>query len=67
MSGAEFLKDLKAMDKYGNIPVIVLATTKSEKELEKYREMGVLDYVVKPNTYEEYVRVAAEMKSRVQL
>jgi CheY-like chemotaxis protein len=65
MTGTEFVKDLKGMDKYKHIPVIVLTTTKSEKELEKYREMGALDYLVKPITYNDYVRVAADMKSRV--
>lgn len=43
MTGSELLKDLKAMEKYKHIPVVVLTTTKSEKELERYRELGVLD------------------------
>ena len=67
MTGAEFLKDLKAMDKYKHIPVIVLSTTKSEKELEKYRKMGAMDYLIKPVSYEDYVRVAADVKSKVQI
>jgi CheY-like chemotaxis protein len=67
MSGLEFLKDLKEMAKYKHIHVIVLSTTKSERELQRYREMGALDYLIKPATYEEYVKVAEEMKSRVRI
>ncbi|WP_242692113.1 response regulator [Aridibaculum aurantiacum] len=67
MTGAEFLKDLKGMEKYKHIHVVVLSTTKSEKEIEKYREMGALDYLIKPTSYDDYVRVAADMKSRAGL
>jgi CheY-like chemotaxis protein len=67
MTGSEFLKDLKAMEKYKHIPAVVLATTKSEKELERYKEMGVLDYLIKPSSYEEYVKVAADIKSKAGL
>ena len=67
ITGAEFLKDLKKMDKYKNIPVIVLATTKSDIEIEKYREMGAIDYVIKPVTYDDYKKVAADMKNKARL
>jgi len=67
ITGAEFLKDLKKMDKYKNIPVIVLATTKSDIEIEKYREMGAIDYVIKPVTYDDYKKVAADIKSKAGL
>lgn len=67
MTGAEFLKDLKGMHKYKHIHVIVLTTTKSEREIEKYREMGALDYLIKPASYDDYVRVAADMKSKAGL
>jgi CheY-like chemotaxis protein len=67
ITGAEFLKDLKGMEKYKHIPLIVLASTKSDKEIELYREMGALDYMIKPITYDDYVKVAAEIKSKAQL
>jgi CheY-like chemotaxis protein len=67
MTGAEFLKDLKKMDQYKHIHVIVLATVKSDREIERYREMGAEDYLIKPSSYNEYVHVAAEMKNRAGL
>lgn len=33
MTGAEFVKDLKGIDKYQHIPVIIMTTIKSEREL----------------------------------
>jgi CheY-like chemotaxis protein len=67
ITGAEFLKDLKSMDKYKHIHVIVLSSLKSEDEIEKYRKMGASDYLVKPSTYNEYLEVAANINSKVSL
>lgn len=67
MSGEEFLQDLKGMEQYKHIRVVVLSTTKSPKQIERYRQMGALDYMSKPITYQEYLAVAAEMKKRVEV
>ncbi|HVE61716.1 MAG TPA: response regulator [Chitinophagaceae bacterium] len=67
ITGAEFLADLKKMELYKDIHVIVLSTVKSEKEIERYRQLGVTDYLVKPNSYAEYVKVAADIKSKIGL
>jgi CheY-like chemotaxis protein len=67
ISGPEFLKDLKAMPKYRDIPVVILSTTKSEKEIENYKALGMLEYIQKPNTYEEYMKVAAILTSKIKL
>jgi CheY-like chemotaxis protein len=67
MTGAEFLKDLKGMDKYKHILVVVLSTTKTDLELARYKEIGADDYLIKPSSYDEYVKVAADIKSRAGL
>jgi CheY-like chemotaxis protein len=67
MTGAEFLKDLKRMDAYKHIHVIVLSTIKNEQEIEKYRLLGEVDYLIKPSTYEEYKKIAADIKSKAGL
>ncbi|HVE61714.1 MAG TPA: response regulator [Chitinophagaceae bacterium] len=67
ITGAEFLADLKQMELYKAIHVIVLSTLKTEKEIERYRQLGAIDYLVKPNSYEEYVKVAADIKSKIDL
>lgn len=55
------------MEKYAHIPVVILSTTKSEEEIDAYAKMGALDYLVKPNSYDEYVQVAADIKRRLAL
>jgi CheY-like chemotaxis protein len=65
INGAEFLADLKKMERYKNILVIILSSTKNASEIEKYRLLGAIDYLVKPASYEEYVKVAANIKSKI--
>jgi CheY-like chemotaxis protein len=67
ISGKEFLADLKRMEKYQHIPVVVLSTSKTDDEIEEYQKMGILDYVVKPSSYDEYVKVAENIKEKVLL
>lgn len=67
ITGAEFLIDLKKMEPFDGIHVIVLSSSKSEWEIEKARLLGAEDYLVKPNTYDEYLKVAAHMKRKAGL
>lgn len=67
ITGAEFLKDLKGMKKYKHIHVVVLASVKSDKEIQMARELGAIDYLVKPNSYDEYVKVALDIKKKSEL
>ena len=67
ITGAEFMADLKVMEQYKDIPVIVLSSTKTEKQIEEARNKGAIEYLVKPDTYDEYVKVAAQIKSKVAL
>lgn len=65
ITGAEFLADLKKMDKYKHIHVIVLSSIKSEKEIERYKQLGAIDYLTKPSSYEEYIKVAKNIADKV--
>lgn len=67
ISGEEFLRDLKRMDKYKHIHIIILSSVKTPKEVERYKELGVLEYLVKPTSYEEYVAVARTIKEKSAL
>lgn len=67
ISGAEFLADLKQMERYKFIPVIVLSTIKSEKESSRYKQIGAKEYLKKPTTYKEYLEVANYMKEQIAL
>ena len=65
ITGAEFLKDLKGMEKYKHIHVIVLSSMKTEKEIERMKQMGAEDYLVKPSSYKDYLKVAEDIKVKV--
>ena len=65
ITGPEFLKDLKAMDRYQHIPVVVLSTIKTEAQIEQYRRMGASDYLKKPASYSEYLMVADYLTKRI--
>lgn len=65
ITGPEFLKDLKDMERYKHIPVVVLSTIKTDAQIERYRQMGAEDYLRKPVTYEEYLEVAKYIASKI--
>jgi CheY-like chemotaxis protein len=67
ISSKEFLADLKSMEKYKHIPVVVLSTSKTNEEIEEYQKIGILDYVVKPSSYDEYVKAAENIKAKALL
>ena len=66
ITGAEFIADLKEMGKYKHIHVVVLSSTKSESQIERYKKMGADDYLVKPNSYAEYVKVAQTITEKIK-
>lgn len=55
------------MEKYKHIAVIVISTTKTEDEINEYKKFDILDYVVKPSTYEGYIKVAENIKAKALL
>lgn len=65
ITGADFLKDLKGMDKYKHIHVIVLSGTKTQEQIEEMKQMGAEDYLIKPSSYKEYLKVAQEIKNKI--
>jgi CheY-like chemotaxis protein len=47
MDGFEFLKEIKNVPAYQNIPVIVSTNLNQEEDISRVKSMGVTDYVVK--------------------
>ena len=48
MNGLEFLKKVKSLDEFKNIPVIMLTTEGREEDRQRALKMGADGYVVKP-------------------
>jgi len=48
MDGIETLEIIRSIDKFKNIPVIILSSNKDREKIAKLLELGISDYIVKP-------------------
>ena len=62
MDGIEFLRQIKADPKLKLIPVVVLSTSESEKDIVGCYGCGVNSYIVKPVGFEEFTKVIKDLK-----
>lgn len=53
MNGLEFLKNLKRLDEYKEVPVIVLSTVDKPDIIERAKKLGAVHYMIKPFTEEK--------------
>ncbi len=54
MNGIEFLKVVKADDRFKNIPIIVLTTSKEESDRVESFNFSVAGYIIKPVDFENF-------------
>jgi CheY-like chemotaxis protein len=59
MNGIQTLLQLKQLHRYKHIPVIVFSTSENENEKRKCLSFGAADYVVKPSSWEDGLRMIA--------
>jgi CheY-like chemotaxis protein len=57
MNGLDFLKILKTDERLRRIPVVVLTTSKEEKDRMESFNLGVAGYMIKPVEYPGFVEV----------
>lgn len=57
MNGIEFLHVVKADDNLKTIPIVVLTTSKHERDLVESYQLGVAGYVLKPVDFLQFVEV----------
>ena len=50
MSGIEFIRTIRAQEKYGKIPVLMVTTNAAKDDIVEALRAGVTNYVVKPFT-----------------
>jgi two-component system chemotaxis response regulator CheY len=61
MDGIEFLKTLRADPKWSDIPVFMVTTEADSEEKEKAYSAGASEYLVKPVTAEDVVKVIRKL------
>lgn len=55
--GRQALKEIKAIAAFQDIPVVVLSTSREEKDVAYSREMGANSFITKPATFGEWVNM----------
>lgn len=61
VDGIEVLKSLKASEDTKIIPVVMLTSSTEDPMIEKCRDLGADDYIIKPVTYEGFEEVVARL------
>jgi len=61
VDGLEVLKQIKSEEKLRMVPVVVLTSSKEEKDMVASYRLGVNAYVVKPVDFHEFVNAIKEL------
>lgn len=61
MDGFEFLRRVKAEERFAAIPVVVLTTSQFERDLTQSYALGASSCLTKPSDFEQLVKIAAEV------
>ncbi len=62
--GREALKEIKSIPTFKNIPIVVLTTSREEKDIIYSREMGAELFITKPPTFGEWVNVMKTLSDK---
>lgn len=62
VNGLEILKRLKSDEERKLIPVIVLTSSKEDRDILECYKLGVNSYIVKPVSFESFVKAIGELK-----
>lgn len=62
VSGLEVLRTLKSHPVYKTIPIVILTTSKEDKDLHEAYVNGVNSYIVKPVSFENFMNVAEHIQ-----
>lgn len=63
VDGLEVLARLKADERTRGIPVVMLTSSKEQRDLVESYQLGVNSYIVKPVDFENFVQAARELGS----
>ncbi len=61
VNGIQVLAQLKSNEQTKNIPIIMLTSSKEESDLDECYKLGVNSYVVKPLTFEDFVKTVSQL------
>lgn len=56
-TGRQALAEIKSIPAFQDIPIVVLTTSREEKDIAFCRKMGVKDFITKPAAFGEWVEI----------
>jgi len=62
INGFEVLKEIKSDEELKSIPIIVLTSSEREKDIEEAYKIGCNSYIVKPVSFENFIKTVIEIK-----
>jgi CheY-like chemotaxis protein len=65
-NGYDVINDLKNDPAYSHIPVIITSTSSTKTIIDKCLAFGAADYIVKPETFVEYVPYVKNLYKRIE-
>lgn len=63
MDGIEVLRNIRSDDKLKRIPVVMVTSSREEKDLINSYELGVNAYVVKPVSFQQFIEAVKQIGS----
>lgn len=61
VSGIEVLRKIKSEDRTKKIPVVILTSSREDRDLKDAYDLGVNSYVTKPIQFDEFAKVVSEL------
>ena len=62
VNGLEVLRQLKAHERFRRIPVVVLTSSREDKDLKTAYDLGVNSYIEKPVSFSKFMEVAEHIE-----
>lgn len=62
VSGLEVLRQLKAHERFRRIPVVILTSSREDKDLKTAYDLGVNSYIEKPVSFNKFMEVAEHIE-----
>ncbi len=60
--GLDVLRHMKAHPQFKKIPVVILTTSREDRDIEAAYDIGVSSYIVKPVSFAKFVEIAAQLE-----
>lgn len=58
LDGRQALKEIKSHTDFRAIPIVILTTSRDERDIAKSYDLGANSYITKPSTFEEFIDLA---------